>query len=158
MATASCATCVGRPPSTWVQQWSSASPNCPCPTIRMPTMLLARSVCDRRFDRVHEHPGDVEAALLSDLLEARGAGDVDLGDVVADDVQPHEQQPAPRELRPEALGDLAVARGQRPGDAGAAGGEIGARLARTREPREAVRHGLAGDHQDALVAVADLRD
>ena len=37
---------------------------------------------------------DVEAALLGDLLEAGRAGDVDLGQAVADDVEPDQQQAA----------------------------------------------------------------
>src|SRR2546427_4040172 len=45
------------------------------------------------FQRVDEHLGDVEAGLLRDFLEAGRAGDVDLGEAVADHVQPGEQQP-----------------------------------------------------------------
>src|SRR6185295_12277683 len=48
--------------------------------------------------------------------------------------------------------------GELPGDAGAAGGEIAARLAGFGDTGERVRHRLAGDQQDALVAVADFRD
>ena len=36
--------------------------------------------------------GDVEAGLVLDLEEAGGAGDVDFGQVVADHVEPDEQQ------------------------------------------------------------------
>src|SRR4051812_42563464 len=47
---------------------------------------------DAGFQRVDEHLGDVEAGLVGDLLEAGRAGDVDLGERVADDVQAHQQQ------------------------------------------------------------------
>src|SRR5690606_4572288 len=103
-------------------------------------------------------PRDVEAHLLTDLLEAGRAGDVDLGDVVADEVESDEQQPARGERRRERLADLAIARRQRPRDAGAAGGEVAAELAGLRDAREAVRHDFAADQQDALVAFADLGD
>src|SRR5882672_12541613 len=96
-----------------------------------------------RFERVEEHPRDVESALLRDFLEAGGAGDVDLREKVADDVQADEEQPLARELGPERLRDLEVAFRKRLGDPGAARREIAARLARFRDAREAVRHGLA---------------
>src|SRR3546814_9579999 len=41
--------------------------------------------------------------------------------------------------------------------AATAGGQVAARLAGLRDAREAVRHCHAIDHQDALVAVLDLR-
>jgi hypothetical protein len=48
--------------------------------------------------------------------------------------------------------------GQRLRDAAPAGGEVGARLARLGDARERVRHRLAVDQQDALVALRDFRD
>ena len=69
-----------------------------------------RGAGERALERVEEHRGDVEAGLLGDLLEAGRAGDVDLGQAVADHVQADQQQAARRQHRAERLGDLAVAR------------------------------------------------
>src|SRR3546814_5153490 len=51
------------------------------------------------FDRVEQHPGDVEPELRILLADARRAGDVDLGEVVADHVQADEAHPAPAHPR-----------------------------------------------------------
>jgi hypothetical protein len=48
----------------------------------------------RRLQRVDEHRRHVEAGLVEDLLKTGRAGDVDLGQAVADHVQPHQQQAA----------------------------------------------------------------
>src|SRR5690554_5419823 len=45
------------------------------------------------FDGVHQHPGDIGAALVIDLAHAGGARHVDLGGVVADQVEAHEHPP-----------------------------------------------------------------
>src|SRR5262249_3370991 len=116
------------------------------------------SGCARGFQGVHEHAGDVEARLLHDLLETGGAGDVDLRQVVADDVEAHQQQPFLRERGGQRLRDLTVAPGELPGDAGPAGREVAARLAGLGDAGEGMRHRLAGYQQDALVAIPDLRD
>ena len=100
--------------------------------------------------------GDVEAGLLGDLDEAGRARHVDLGQVVADDVEADDQQALGPQRRPERRGDLAVARRQRPRHAAAAGGEVAARLAGLRDARQREGHRLAGDQQHALVAVDDL--
>src|SRR3546814_13078943 len=47
------------------------------------------------FDRVEKHAGDIQPELRIQLADARRAGDVDLGEVVADHVQADE---APTEL------------------------------------------------------------
>src|SRR5690349_20982993 len=111
-----------------------------------------------RFQCGYEGAGDVEAGLVLDFAEARRAGDIDLGQPVADHVEPDEQQAALRERRPERLGDLALARGKRLRDGLRAGGEIAARFARLRDARETVRYRLAVDDQHAVIAVLDLRD
>ena len=108
------------------------------------------------LERVDEGRGDVEAGLLGDLLEAGRAGDVDLGEAVADDVEADQQQAARRQRRPDRLGDLAVARRERLGHALAADGEVAADLAALRDARQRMRHRLAVDHEDALVAGDDL--
>ena len=94
--------------------------------------------------------------LLGDLLEAGRARDVDLGEAVADDVEADQQQAARRQRRPDRLGDLAVARRERLGDALAADGEVAADLAALRDARQRVRHRHAVDDEDALVAGRDL--
>src|SRR5262247_2899140 len=88
-------TCSSPLPRTWLALCSSASPKLPCETIRMPIMV-APELAARGLDRVEEHPGDAEAGLLRDLLEAGRAGDVDLGEPVADHVEADEEQPLRR--------------------------------------------------------------
>src|SRR5665647_441341 len=44
------------------------------------------------FQGVEQHAGDVETGLLGDFLEAGRAGDVDLGEIVADYVKANQQQ------------------------------------------------------------------
>src|SRR6266852_6200456 len=176
--TPSCCTCSGRLPSTWLVPWMSASPRAPCATMRTPTMIpvsevteLRPSLADRcrndqrlillpcgRLHGVEEHPGDVESRLLSDLLKAGGARDVDFGQIIPDHVQADEEQPLARELRPERVRDFQVSPREGPCDAGAAGGEVAARLARLGDACKAMRHGFPRDQQDALVALADFRN
>src|SRR3954462_5760391 len=98
-----------------------------------------------RFQRADEGPGDVEAGLVLDLAEAGRAGDIDLGEPLADYVEPDEQQSALRERRPERLGDLALTRGERLCHGLGARGQVAARLARLRNARQAVRHRFAVD-------------
>src|SRR3546814_4631754 len=56
------------------------------------------------FDRVEQHPGDVEPELRIQLADARRAGDVDLGEVVADHVQGGEAHPAVAQPRADLGG------------------------------------------------------
>src|SRR5688572_23322881 len=100
----------------------------------------AAASAQRGLERVEEPRGDVEAALRGDLLKAGRAGDVDLGQGVADHVEADQQQAARREDRPDVLRDLAVARGERLGDALAADREVAADLAALRNARERMRH------------------
>src|SRR5437899_137332 len=177
--TPSCCTCSGRLPSTWLVPWMSASPRAPCATMRTPTMIPVSEVTAFRpslttaagtinwersllayggFDSVEKHPGDIEAGLVGDFPEAGRAGDVDLGEPVPDHVQADEEQPLARELRPERVRDFQVSPRERLRDPGAAGGQVAARLARLGDARKAMRYGFPPDQQDALVALADLRD
>ena len=91
------------------------------------------------LQRIHHHAGDVEAGLLHDFLEAGGARHVDFGQIVADHVEPDEQQALRVQDGRERFGDLAVARGKRTRDAGAAGREVAAGFARLRNARERKR-------------------
>src|SRR5215472_552451 len=104
-------------------------------------------------ERIGEAARDVESGLLRDLDEARRAGDVHLGEVVADHVETdHEHAFCPQPAA-DAFGDLAIARRNRPRHAAAARGEIAARLTGLRDAREHVWHRFARDHDHALVAV-----
>ena len=100
-----------------------------CRRVR-PTPARAR----RRTSPPTSKPG-----LLRDLDEAGRARHVDFGEAVADDVEADDQQALGPEPRPQRGRDLAVARGERPRDAAAAGREVAARLARLRDARQRVR-------------------
>src|SRR2546425_1898766 len=110
------------------------------------------------FDSVEKHPGDIEAGLVGDFPEAGRAGDVDLGEPVPDHVQADEEQALARELRPDRVRDFQVSPRKGLCRGGAPGGEVAARLARLGDARKAMRYGFPRDQQDALVALADLRD
>src|SRR5690349_17658390 len=70
-------------------------------SVAVPISTPCRCSVQRTLQRVDEHLRDVVAALLRDLLEAGRAGDVDLGEAIADHVEPDEQQPALGEHRPD---------------------------------------------------------
>jgi hypothetical protein len=72
--------------------------------------------------------------------------------------RPARKMPAVFQHRAEGGSDLGIAGSQGPGDAGAAGREVAARLAGGGDARQAEGHGNAVDDQDALVAVLDFRD
>src|SRR5258708_5293370 len=82
------------------------------------------------FQGVEKHPGDVEAGLLSDLLKASRAGDIDLGEPVPDHVQPHEEQPLARDLSSERIRDFLVSPREQLRDAVSAARGAAARLYR----------------------------
>ncbi|MNJ21763.1 hypothetical protein D3C77_161250 [compost metagenome] len=77
--------------------------------------------------------------------------------MLTNDVQAYEQQAFLAQGRADLFGDPAVAVSQRAGFATAAGGQVATGFAAGRNARQAVRHRLAVDHQDALVAVDDRR-
>src|SRR5690606_28844717 len=110
------------------------------------------------LDRVEQQAGDVEAELSVQFADAGGAGDVHLGQVVADHVQAHEAHAAADHLRAHLRRDPAVALAERPALAAPARGQVAAELVALRDARQAVVHRHAVDEQDALVACADLRD
>ena len=84
--------------------------------------------------------GDVEAELRIQFADAGRAGDVDLGQVVADHVQADEQHAAPLHFRADLGRDPAVALAQRAAFAAAAGGEVAAEFVALRNARQAVVH------------------
>src|SRR5438105_15634060 len=97
----------GRLPSTWVTAAARLLASVPWQTIRMPIMgssppsraILAErpgnafalsTSLDQRFGKAAR---DVEPRLLGDLDESCGAGDVDLGEIVADHVKSDYEHP-----------------------------------------------------------------
>src|SRR5215831_17958694 len=69
----------------------------------------------RLFERFGEATGNVETRLLGDLDESCRTGDVDLGQIIADDVESDHEQPLGRKLRSDAFRDLAITWRERPG-------------------------------------------
>ncbi len=108
----------------------------------------------KRRDEQRRH---IAAGLIADFLKARGAGDVDLGERVADDVQAHQQQAARGQHRAQGLGDLAVARRDGLRHALAPSRQIAAHLAALWDACQAIGHHLAVDQQHPFVAVHDRR-
>src|SRR6478735_11773439 len=100
----------------------------------VPPRLRAKSItaCMLTLERVEEVHRRVATGLLRDFHDARGARDVHLGEVIADDVEPGEEDAGAHELRADGFGDLAIALRKRLRDAAPAGREVAARLARLR--------------------------
>jgi hypothetical protein len=84
------------------------------PGVHRAPSSVAHVLRDHALERLGERAGDVEARLLGNLDEAGRAGDVDLGEVRADDVEADDEEAGIPQLRRQRLGDLAVALGQRP--------------------------------------------
>ena len=66
----------------------------------------------RRFEGVDDCAGRVEAGLIGDLDHAGGAGDVDLGEPVADHVEADDEQSARPQDGRQVFGDGAFAVGE----------------------------------------------
>src|SRR6185295_18827656 len=82
----------------------------------------------RPFQGIEHHACNVEAGLLRDLLEAGRAGDVHLGQVVADDVEADQRKAFRIQHWSERLRDCAIARRERTRYAGSAGSKVAAGL------------------------------
>src|SRR5690554_4541954 len=115
------------------------------------------SLFELLFDAVHQFSTDIGAVGRVNFANAGRAGDVDLGQVITDHVQTDKQQPAAAQLRTYLGRNPAIALTQRACLTAPTGGEIAAGFTGLRNPRQAVGYRLAIDHQDALVAVLDLR-
>src|SRR5437868_9902583 len=74
--------------------------------------FIASGLRPPRLDAVPHHLGDVRAADVLHRADAGRRGDVDLGEVVADYVDAHENEAALAQVRPEPRADLALARRQ----------------------------------------------
>ena len=68
---------------------------------------ISRGAC--RLQLIHEHACDVEPRLIGDLLETGGAGYVDLGQEIPDDIQTHQQQTPFPEFRAQCARYFQVA-------------------------------------------------
>src|SRR6185436_8063667 len=91
-----------------------------------------------------------------DLLNARGRGDVDLGQVIANDVDADEDQPLFLQGRTDRIANFAIPGAEAAGHGLAADMQVRARLPFRRDAVDRAGR-LAVDQNDALVAIADLR-
>src|ERR1700680_1839752 len=87
------------------------------------------ALVEARLDRVPDPRCNLDAVEPRDLLDAGRGGDVDLGQPVADYVDPDKNQPLRAQCRPNRRADFAVAGGQPGLDRAGADMEVGARLA-----------------------------
>src|SRR5690606_41103550 len=102
----------------------------------------------RRLDRIEQLAGDIQAELRVQLADAGRAGDVDLGQPVADHVQADETHAAFTHPRADLGGDPAVAVGQRAALAAAAGGQVAAESVALRDPPQGAVDRLPADEQE----------
>src|SRR3546814_7769385 len=77
---------------------------------------------------------------------------------LTDDIQAHQQQAALVQTRANSLGYFKVVRCKCLSHSSAARRQITARFACQRDARQAIRHRLAGDQQNAFVALDDFRN
>ena len=118
--------------------------------------LLAGSSLQLGRDRVHEAFADTGIEGIVDFADAGRAGDVDLGEVIADDIRPTNSRPRSRSCGPTIA---AISRSR--SDSGCATPRRRRPLPRVSPAAEsapAVGDRLAIDHQDALVAILDRRN
>src|SRR5688572_8236010 len=154
--TLSVATCCCAPPRIWLALVSSDVPMSPWVTMRTPIMDVEDPSLQLSLEGFEEHAGDVEAGLVLDFAEAGGAGDVHLGQPVADDIEAHDQETPCGQPGADFLCNFPLPRAERLRDATRAGGEIAARVAALGDAGEAVRHHRAVDQDHALVSLGDL--
>src|SRR6185312_825792 len=79
----------------------------------VPRGPVAKSCSDLRLDAVPDRLLDLHPVESRDLLQTRGRGDVDLGEVIANHVDPNKNHPLVPQGRPDRLADFPVPRGQR---------------------------------------------
>src|SRR5690606_49343 len=109
------------------------------------------------LDGVEQSSSDIDAELPIQFTYSGRARDVDLGDEVADDVEPGEQHAFRGERRSDLVREPAVARRERPALAARAHHEVAARLPGGRDAGERGVDRLAVDQQHPLVAVEDRK-
>ena len=110
------------------------------------------------LDDVEQLAGNIKPELRIQFAHAGRRCDVDLGQVIADDIQANEQQAAPTQLGSHLIDDPPVSIGQRQAFATTTRSKIAAKLVALRNARQRIRHRFAVDYQDALVAGGDLRN
>ena len=122
---------------------------------------FARPLClfvDTFFDGVHQHAGNRHIRESGfDFAHAGRAGNVNLGQAIADDVQADEDKAFGFQRGADAAGDFPVAFGQRTRFATTTGSQVAARFTALRDTRQALRHRFAVHNQHAFVAVFDGR-
>src|SRR6185295_8596027 len=142
----------------WSRPWISRAGGfiLACAAARQALASRVSTRADALFQRLRKGAGHVESGLLADLNKPGRTGHVDLGQVVADHVQPDDEQTLGRERTPYRLGDLAIARRKRTRYAAATSREVAARLPGLGNACQRVRGRLAIDQDDALVPVDDF--
>ena len=105
--------------------------------------------------RIHKQRRHIAAHLVGDFLKAGGAGHVDLGQALANDVQAHQHQAACEEDWAQGFGDFAVTCRDGLRHALATSGQVAAHFAALRDAGQAKGHGLAADQKHTLVALCD---
>ena len=96
----------------------------------------ASAVGQRGFQRIDKHRRHIASGLVVDFLETGRTGHIDLGDIVADHIDPDQQQATRRQHRTERLADLAITFGQWLGHPLAPHRQIAAYFAALRNPRQ----------------------
>ena len=76
----------------------------------------------------------------------------------ADHVHAHEAQAPADQLGPHGRGNFPIPIGQGPGFASTASGEVAPTFPGSGNSRQGVGHGLAFDHENALIPVLDFRE
>lgn len=109
------------------------------------------------FDPCHDPVGEPRAVEGVDLAYAGGTRHVDLGQVIADDVEPDEYESRLSEGGRETSADLPVARGDLVRDDRSAGGHVAPELAAAGHPAHYTDR-LAVQDDDAPVSLAGLLD
>ena len=106
----------------------------------------------QRIDKQGRH---ITARLLLDLLKTGGAGDIDLGDLVANHIQTYQQQATLQQDWTQLFGHGTVGIVQRLRHTFTAGGEVATNFIALRDTSQAERHGLAADDEHPLVTLCD---
>ncbi len=107
------------------------------------------------LDGIHQHAGDVHVESRFNLANAGRAGDVNLGQPIADDVETDEDEPLLFQRRAHRAGDGPVGLAQGARLATAAGRQVATGLPLGRNAGQAVGHRLTVHHQHPLVAILD---
>src|SRR5688572_9438891 len=113
-------------------------------------MRFALPARELAVDGGDELSSDVDVELTIEFTNSRGTRHVDLGEVVANDVEPREQHAFRRQGWAHLLAEPAIANRERATLTPGAHDEIAAALAGSRDTRQRVLDRLAVDEQHAL--------